>query len=617
VRAHYKKLEEVCDVIDPHPSHRAPKVVADGIPFVGIGDFNQSGKVITDKARRVSSKIYDEHKERYSLDDNLLAIGRVASIGKVVHLEKLEEIYTISPTLAVLRPYDIDEHYLFYALQSPEYKKQLDQLSTGSTRRSVGMKNLRISKVPIVSNKEQKRIVAILDEAFAGIDQAIANTERNLASARELFESYLNTIFTQKGEEWEENTLAKIAIDFGRGKSKHRPRNDPKLYGGKYPFIQTGDVRNSGHFINEYSQTYNENGLAQSKLWPKSTLCITIAANIAETGVLTFDACFPDSIIGLVVDEEKYSISFIEYYLQFTKVQLQAAGKGSAQDNINLATFENWMFSFPSYDEQIRIVEVLNKIDEQSRELRRISIQKLAVLNELKQSLLQKAFSGELTATNVVTFPVSVEKDTGIETTSSEFSANVLAFAHYWHASQKRDKTFGRVKAQKTLHLIESVCAIDLGRTPKKDAAGPNDFPHMLKAEDWAKANHFFEFTPRRVGNGYDFKKLGDYNKLIGGALAAVQPYRDKLEKILALMLPMDTRQAEVLATVHAAWNNLLLDNANITDEAIIYEARENWTESKRSIPEEEFRKSIVTIRTNGIIPDGTAKRVTGQENLL
>ncbi len=290
----------------------------------------------------------------------------------------------------ILQPVDeIDAKFLYYFIAANPIK------SLGYARHYRLLKEL---SVPVPPLEEQKRIVAILDEAFAGIDQAIANTEQNILNACELFESFLNTIFTQKGDGWEENTLAEIAVDFGRGKSKHRPRNDPKLYGGDYPFIQTGDVRNSGHFIKEYSQTYNETGLAQSKLWPKGTLCITIAANIAETGVLSFDACFPDSIIGMVVDEKHYSISFIEYCLQFTKVQLQAAGKGSAQDNINLATFENWKFSFPSYEEQTKIVKILNTVDEQSRELIALYQQKLSALKELKQSLLQKAFAGELTS---------------------------------------------------------------------------------------------------------------------------------------------------------------------------------------------------------------------------
>jgi Type I restriction modification DNA specificity domain len=83
-----------------------------------------------------------------------------------------------------------------------------------------------------------------------------------------------------------------------------------------YPFIQTGDVRNCDHVILESTQSYNEIGLAQSKLWPKGTICITIAANIAETGILGFEACFPDSVIGIVVDETKTTNDFVEYLLQ-------------------------------------------------------------------------------------------------------------------------------------------------------------------------------------------------------------------------------------------------------------------------------------------------------------
>ena len=104
-----------------------------------------------------------------------------------------------------------------------------------------------------------------------------------------------------------------------RGKSKHRQRDASFLYGGPYPFLQTGDVKSANHKIHHYTQTYSEEGLVQSKLWPKGTLCITIAANIADTGILTFPACFPDSIIGFLPDTDKCSIDYIEYLLQFYK----------------------------------------------------------------------------------------------------------------------------------------------------------------------------------------------------------------------------------------------------------------------------------------------------------
>ncbi len=156
-----------------------------------------------------------------------------------------------------------------------------------------------------------------------------------------------------------------MAVDFGRGKSKHRPRNDERLYGGDVPFIQTGDIRNAAHVIMTHNQTYSDFGLQQSKLWPKGTLCITIAANIAETSILGFDACFPDSVIGFVAAPEKTTSAYVEYLLQSTKRKLEEKGKekSSAQSNINLGTFEALKLPFPPLAEQARIVAILDKFD--------------------------------------------------------------------------------------------------------------------------------------------------------------------------------------------------------------------------------------------------------------
>lgn len=204
-------------------------------------------------------------------------------------------------------------------------------------------------------------------------------------------------MFSQRGDGWTELTLKEASIDFGRGKSKHRPRNDESLYGGDFPFIQTGDVRNSEHIITSYSKTYNNKGLAQSKLWPKGTICITIAANIAETGILDFDSCFPDSVIGVVVNSELTTIKFVEYLLQSYKAMLQAKGQGSAQDNINMGTFENLKFPFPDITTQHKIVNSLDSLMTSIQSLESIYTDKLAKYEELKKSILQKAFTGELT----------------------------------------------------------------------------------------------------------------------------------------------------------------------------------------------------------------------------
>ena len=149
---------------------------------------------------------------------------------------------------------------------------------------------------------------------------------------------------------------------FGRGKSKHRPRNDPVLYeDGTYPFIQTGDVAQSGGSIETYSSLYNDIGLAQSAMWPAGTLCITIAANIADSGILTFDACFPDSVVGLIVHDSFENARFFEYFLRTAKNDLHEFAPSTAQKNINLGILMDVLIPLPPLAEQRRIV---TKVDE-------------------------------------------------------------------------------------------------------------------------------------------------------------------------------------------------------------------------------------------------------------
>ncbi|ANV88794.1 hypothetical protein AWQ22_11295 [Picosynechococcus sp. PCC 7117] len=201
----------------------------------------------------------------------------------------------------------------------------------------------------------QAEIVRILD--------TFTELTTELTARRKQYNYYRDRLLNFKEGEVEWKTLKEVALDFGRGKSKHRPRNDPKLYGGNIPFIQTGDIRNASHIIQTYSQTYSEIGLKQSKLWPKGTLCITIAANIAETSILGFDACFPDSVIGFVANPEKTTSDYVEYLLSSLKTKLEKKGQGSAQSNINLGTFKSLRFPFPPPEEQARIVAILDKFD--------------------------------------------------------------------------------------------------------------------------------------------------------------------------------------------------------------------------------------------------------------
>ncbi len=174
----------------------------------------------------------------------------------------------------------------------------------------------------------------------------------------------------------------------GRGRSRHRPRNAPILYGGNYPFIQTGDVKRANFYISEYTQTYNETGLAQSKLWQKGTLCITIAANIAETGILGIEACFPDSVIGFIPDPKISDVRFVKYCMETYKLQMQSISQGATQDNLSLEKLLSINFVIPSLQEQQQIAEILSAYDD----LIETNNQRIATLEQLAQQIYKEWF---------------------------------------------------------------------------------------------------------------------------------------------------------------------------------------------------------------------------------
>lgn len=176
--------------------------------------------------------------------------------------------------------------------------------------------------------------------------------------------------------------------EVNRGRSRHRPRYAKELYGGPYPFIQTGDIKASNGRINSHTQTYNEKGLAQSRLWPKETMCITIAANIAETGILCYPACFPDSVIGFIANKNKCDVYFIEYMFRFLRRKLKNEATGSVQDNINLQTLERLEFLLPPLAEQKRIAQVLNSLDDKIENNRKIN----QCLEQMAQAIFKSWF---------------------------------------------------------------------------------------------------------------------------------------------------------------------------------------------------------------------------------
>ncbi|MYV52328.1 hypothetical protein GT042_07380 [Streptomyces sp. SID3212] len=242
--------------------------------------------------------------------------------------------------------------------------------------------------VPLPPLAEQKRIAAALDH----LDALRAMLREAIALLDDLAQSVFVDMFGDpivNSRGWPRRKLGKMGT-LDRGVSKHRPRNDPALLGGEFPLIQTGDVAGSGGYITSFTSTYSDIGLNQSRIWPAGTLCITIAANIAKAGILTFDACFPDSVVGFTASPAK--VEYIRAWLSFLQETLEASASESAQKNINLAVLRGLEIPYPGED-LIRVFSERVKAIEASKGANRTH---LAALDELFTSLEQRAFTGML-----------------------------------------------------------------------------------------------------------------------------------------------------------------------------------------------------------------------------
>lgn len=162
---------------------------------------------------------------------------------------------------------------------------------------------------------------------------------------------------------WEYKTLDKLG-SVSRGRSKHRPRNDSSLFGGKYPFVQTADIKDANLYLTEYTETYNEKGLEQSKLWEAGTLCITIAANIADTAILGIDACFPDSILGFLPFDGISNVKFVKYAFDMLQKDCRQISQGTAQDNLSWKKLSTIKFPAPCIEIQNKIANYLSAFDD-------------------------------------------------------------------------------------------------------------------------------------------------------------------------------------------------------------------------------------------------------------
>jgi type I restriction enzyme, S subunit len=279
----------------------------------------------------------------------------------------------------------VTREYLAAYLRSPSFLKWVNQQIDGAKMPRVSMKVFWDYEVELPPIKEQQRITAILDK----VESLRRKRQESICLADDFLRAAFVDMFgdpVTNPRGWPVQRLASIgALD--RGVSKHRPRNEPSLLGGNYPLIQTGDVANCDGYIRSFTSTYSEKGLKQSKLWPAGTLCITIAANIAKTGILNFPACFPDSVVGFSA-VDRPTVEYVRFWLSFLQRALEASAPASAQKNINLAILRELQIPVPPKELVERFAISVCKVEAIRNAQRKALVEGRNLSRALEQELL-------------------------------------------------------------------------------------------------------------------------------------------------------------------------------------------------------------------------------------
>jgi type I restriction enzyme, S subunit len=378
------------------PSKSVPNYWNGSIPWASVKDVK--GKFLVSTVDSITENGVKNSATNLCEIDDLILVTRIEP-GKTI-ISKL--ITAINQDLKIVKS-GLSTQLLYYFFLN--FENELKKRASGSTVLGITIQNIASVAFPLAPLPEQQRIVDRIESLFAKLDQAKELVQNALDSFANRKAAILHQAFSgeltanwrnEHGvgmDSWEKIKFGNLG-KLERGRSKHRPRNAPELFGGNHPFIQTGDIVAANVYVKEHHQALSELGLQQSKLFPKGTLCITIAANIGDVAILAYDCCFPDSVVGFT---PKYGTDskFIYYYMTVIKHEIEAKAPATAQKNINLKILNEILIKIPTLKEQKEIVRILDKIFETERKAYTLSniIKKLDLL---KKSILARAFRGKL-----------------------------------------------------------------------------------------------------------------------------------------------------------------------------------------------------------------------------
>ena len=379
------KLGEICNILNGY-AFKSKEYVDEGIRIIRITNVQKG--IIEDLDPRYYDISQMNKLKKYMLKENDLLISLTGNVGRVGLIPKEFLPAGLNQRVGCLRIKNMENisiRYLYQYLNSDKFEKECINHSNGIAQKNLSTEWLKDYMIAVPAIEVQNKIANELEQ----IQKIIKIKKQQLLEQTKIVKSQFVEMFGDpvfNNLKWDKIKMSELGI-LERGTSKHRPRNAPELLGGRYPLIQTGDISNSDLYITDYKATYSELGLKQSKMWNKGTLCITIAANIAQTSILTFDACFPDSVVGFITNGKVNNI-FMHYWFDFLQKIIDAQATQVAQKNINLKILNNLDVIVPPIDLQNRFADIVKQIDKQKFEIEN----SLKKMQELYESLMEKYF---------------------------------------------------------------------------------------------------------------------------------------------------------------------------------------------------------------------------------
>lgn len=388
------------------PQSNNPEYWDGDIPWIPSGVCHDN---IIKNAPKYITKLGLENSSTKLIPQNTCVIAMTgATCGNTGYIT-FETCMNQSVTAYVAKETKTYSKYIFYLLQAA--REYILTKKTGGAQSGINVDDCKNLKVPFIKYTEQQAIALYLDEKCGEIDSLISLQEEMISELQDYKQSVITEAVTKgldpnvpmkdSGVEWIgmipkgwNHMKLKYITKISRGLFNHRPRNDERFYGGEHPFIQTGDVARASKYIKSYSQTLSDLGTSVSKQFPKGTLTMTIAANVGDVSILSFDAYFPDSVLGIIPNKDINS-TFIYYVLKAMKTELVNAAIVSTQLNLNIERVYNMFATVPPLSEQQAIASYLDEKTSQIDSLIALKQEKITELKDYKKSIIYEYVTGK------------------------------------------------------------------------------------------------------------------------------------------------------------------------------------------------------------------------------